>query len=80
VGACTAVAARIPGTTVADVTRPGDGLLRIGHTSGVMEVVGRVSPVGTAWRVDQASYDRTARRLAEGQVFVRARGPGDSPS
>ena len=51
VGACTAVAARIPGTTVADVTRPGNGLLRIGHTSGVMEVVGTVTAAGSTWRV-----------------------------
>jgi methylitaconate Delta-isomerase len=75
VGACTAVAARIPGTTVAEVVRPGDGLLRIGHTSGVMEVVGRVTPSGSGWQVDRASYDRTARRLAEGRVFLRDRGP-----
>lgn len=78
VGACTAVAARIPGTIVAEVARPGDGLLRIGHTSGVMEVVGRVTLSGSAWRVDQASYDRTARRLAEGRAFVRDRGSGAS--
>jgi methylitaconate Delta-isomerase len=80
VGACTAVAARIPGTTVAEVIRPGDGLLRIGHTSGVMEVVGRVTRTGSTWQVDQASYDRTARRLAEGRVFVRDRGSEASDS
>jgi methylitaconate Delta-isomerase len=70
VAACTAVAARLSGSTVADVARPGDGLLRIGHTSGVMDAVGRVEPAGPEWHVKQASYDRTARRLAEGRVFV----------
>ncbi|WKZ83157.1 MAG: PrpF domain-containing protein [Acidimicrobiia bacterium] len=72
VGACTAVAACLPGSVVAEVTRPApDGLYRIGHTSGMMEAVGRVLPDGDGWVVEQASYDRTARRLAEGRTFVR---------
>ena len=71
VAACTAVAACIPGSTVAEIARPGNGLFRIGHTSGVMEVRARVVVDGDTWGVEQASYDRTARRLAEGSVFVR---------
>ncbi len=70
--ACTAVAARIPGTIVAQVAEQHDeGTLRIGHTSGVMAVGVAVAPDGDAWRVERASYDRTARRLAEGTAFVR---------
>lgn len=69
--ACTAVAARIPGTTVARVAdQADDATVRIGHTSGVMEVAVAVCPDGDGWRVDRASYDRTARRLAEGTAFV----------
>ncbi|MEE9298148.1 MAG: PrpF domain-containing protein, partial [Acidimicrobiia bacterium] len=67
-----AVAARIPGTIVAQVAEQHDeGTLRIGHTSGVMAVGVAVAPDGDAWRVERASYDRTARRLAEGTAFVR---------
>jgi len=70
--ACTAVAASIPGTTVAQVAQQREaGTLRIGHTSGVMTVGVAVEPDGDTWRVERASYDRTARRLAEGTAFVR---------
>lgn len=70
--ACTAVAALIPGTTVHAVTRQNrEGEIRIGHTSGVMSSRARVSHDGDSWRVDQATYQRTARRLAEGTAFIR---------
>lgn len=70
--ACTGVAACIPGTTVNAVTRQQrDGEIRIGHTSGVMSVRARVDHEGPSWRVDQAVYQRTARRLAEGTAFIR---------
>ena len=70
--ACTAVAGSIPGTTVHEaITLRRDGELTIGHTSGVMRVGVRVRPDGDEWHVEQASYGRTARRLAEGRVFVR---------
>lgn len=75
--ACTAVAARIPGTTVAQVAKQRDeGTLRIGHTSGVMAVGVAVDRDGDGWRVERASYDRTARRLAEGTAFVRRAAAG----
>lgn len=78
--ACTAVAARIPGTTVAGVTsRPTAETLRIGHTSGVMTVGVEVNPDGAGWQVERASYDRTARRLAEGTAFVRREATGAGP-
>ena len=75
--ACTAVAARIPGTIVAEVAQQRDeATLRIGHTSGVMFVGVAVSPDAGGWRVERASYDRTARRLAEGTAFVRREAVG----
>jgi len=70
--ACTGVAACIPGTTVHQVTmQQSEGQIQIGHTSGVMPVKARVSHDGQAWRVDEAIYYRTARRLAEGTSFIR---------
>jgi len=71
-GACTAVAASIPGTTVHRVAaRSREGALVIGHTSGTMRVGVKVHHDGDAWVVDHAAYDRTARRLAEGTAYVR---------
>ncbi len=72
--ATTGVAARIPGTTVHTVTRPGredNEDLRIGHTSGVMPVLARVTRDDAGWHATQAIYTRTARRLAEGTAFIR---------
>lgn len=72
--ACTGVAARIPGTTVHQVTRRGrtdEDDIRIGHTSGVMPVRAGVTRDGEVWRADHAAYVRTARRLAEGTAFIR---------
>ena len=72
-GACTGVAARIPGTTVHDVSRPSDSDdIRIGHTSGVMPVSARVSIDGGTPHIDRAVYHRTARRIAEGTAFVQS--------
>ena len=71
-GVCTAVAARIPGTVVADVTAPTDGdTLTIGHPSGTMPIWARVREVAGDLVVERAAYARTARRLAEGYAFVR---------
>ncbi len=70
--ATTGVAACIPGTTVHQVTeQEREGEIRIGHTSGVMPVRARVGRDGEAWRVEEAVYYRTARRLAEGTAFIR---------
>ncbi len=75
--ACTAVASRITGTTVAEVAQQGDpGTLRIGHPGGVMAVGVAVTHDGDGWRVERASYHRTARRLAEGTAFVRRAAAG----
>jgi 2-methylaconitate cis-trans-isomerase PrpF len=71
-GVCTAVAARIPGCVVAEVTAPGDGdTLTIGHPSGTMPIWARVRSTSGELVVERAAYARTARRLAEGYAFVR---------
>jgi len=74
-GACTGVAARMDGTTVHAVTRRDRRVpdqINIGHTSGVMPVSASVSRKGKSWVVDEATYLRTARRLAEGTAYVRS--------
>lgn len=69
---CTAVAAALPGTCVADLARPPQGgILRLGHASGVMPAMAHVEPTGKGWRVAHATVFRTARRLMEGCVTVR---------
>lgn len=76
--ACTGVAACIEGTTVNTVTRPDrrePNEVVIGHTSGVMPIRARVTRADQAvtggWDVMEATYHRTARRLAEGSAFLR---------
>ncbi|MBI4729969.1 MAG: 3-methylitaconate isomerase [Acidobacteria bacterium] len=72
VGVCTAIAAAIPGTVVARTsTWAGECPLTIGHPSGRMPVWGRVRADGDGWVIEQAAYARTARRIADGSVFVR---------
>jgi 2-methylaconitate cis-trans-isomerase PrpF len=71
-GVCTAVAARIPGSVVAEVSTPSDGdTLTVGHPSGTMPIWARVRATAGDLVVERAAYARTARRLAEGYAFVR---------
>ena len=82
---CTAVAARIPGTVVAQAlgAAPGAEALRIGMPSGVLTVAADVGPDNAGgWVARSGSFFRTARRLFDGRVHVSlghtpgaARGP-----
>lgn len=66
---CTAAAANIPGTLVHQLARQfPDGVVRIGHPTGVFPV--RVA-LDAAGEIKEASYSRTARRIMEGTVYVR---------
>lgn len=65
---CLAVAAKIAGTVVAEVARPGTEL-RVGTPSGVFPVTADVTWTRD-WQVRSASVYRTARRLMEGRVLV----------
>lgn len=68
---CSAVAAGIVGSCVADTVRAGCcDLIRIGHSSGVMPVKARVAQSDAGWVVERATVFRTARRLMEGMVLV----------
>jgi 2-methylaconitate cis-trans-isomerase PrpF len=70
-GICTAVAARLPGSVVNQVARADDGdVVRIGHPSGVFPLRIKVAD----GQVQVAGISRTARRIAEGHVWVPAAG------
>ncbi len=74
---CLAVAARLPGSVVADlVEQTGAGTLRIAHASGILPVDAIVED-GIARSV---TVFRTARRLMEGNVLVPAAALGRQPS
>lgn len=71
---CLAVAARIEGTVVHAVVRPGETPsrdLRIAHPSGVMPLAAAVRQAD-GWTADEVVAYRTARRLMEGSVLVPA--------
>jgi hypothetical protein len=69
---CTAVAARITGTVVAEALSPAAGSksLRLGMPSGVLTVDADVVQEGGAWIARAGSFYRTARRLFDGRVWV----------
>jgi 2-methylaconitate cis-trans-isomerase PrpF len=69
---CTAVAARIAGTVVAETLAPGVGSqVRIGMPSGILVVGAEVSRDGSgAWVAQSGAFYRTARRLFDGRIYV----------
>ena len=68
---CTAVAARIDGTVVAEAARAGAGDLRIGMPSGVLTVAADVVREASGeWVARSGAFYRTARRLFDGRVWV----------
>jgi hypothetical protein len=69
---CTAVAARITGTFVAEAlsSAAGSKSLRLGMPSGVLTVDADVASEGGAWIARAGSFYRTARRLFDGRVWV----------
>jgi len=69
---CTAVAARISGTVVAEALSKGAGnkTLRLGMPSGVLTVDADVVSEGGDWFARAGSFYRTARRLFDGRVWV----------
>jgi methylitaconate Delta-isomerase len=73
-GLCTAVAAGIEGSVVADLLRStggsADGGLVLGHASGTMRLEVDVEPTADGVRVRQVAGTRTARRIAEGSVYI----------
>jgi 2-methylaconitate isomerase len=81
---CLAVASRLPGSIAHRVARAAaspDAPVRIAQPSGLTVVGAAVRRAADGWIADHATVYRTARRLMEGAVFVRAsaiRASGDS--
>jgi 2-methylaconitate isomerase len=77
---CMAVAARIEGSVVHQVTRAtadADAPIRIAMPSGVLTVAATLRKQDGQWYAEQGAFYRTQRRLFEGHVLVRAsRVPG----
>jgi 2-methylaconitate cis-trans-isomerase PrpF len=72
---CMTVAARIEGSVVHRMVRPGgdsSGELRIIQPSGVIACAARVARQDGMWHADFASVTRTQRRLFDGNVYVPA--------
>ena len=69
---CTAVAANITGTLVAEALAPGAGAqVRIGMPSGILTVGAEVGQDGGGqWVAHSGAFYRTARRLFDGRVYV----------
>jgi 2-methylaconitate isomerase len=72
---CLAVASRIEGSLVHRIARQPAGRdepVRIAQPSGVTIVGASVRREGDSWHAEQATVYRTARRLMDGAVYVRA--------
>jgi 2-methylaconitate isomerase len=69
---CTAVAARIAGTLVAEALAHGAGdQVRIGMPSGILTVGADVGQeAGGQWVARSGAFYRTARRLFDGRIYV----------
>jgi 2-methylaconitate cis-trans-isomerase PrpF len=72
---CLAVAARIAGSLVHHIARRPTAMdepVRIAQPSGLTVVGASVRREGDSWHVEHATVYRTARRLMDGAVYVRA--------
>jgi 2-methylaconitate isomerase len=72
---CLAVAARIAGSLVHRIARRSaamDEPVRIAQPSGLTIVGASVCHEGASWRAEHATVYRTARRLMDGAVYLRA--------
>jgi hypothetical protein len=70
---CTGVAARIPGSLVAEAMRapPNRVEVRIGHPAGVIETESEIELAGDGgFVVRRATLGRTARRILDGTVYL----------
>ncbi|HEV3186840.1 MAG TPA: PrpF domain-containing protein [Acidimicrobiales bacterium] len=69
---CTAVAARVSGSVVAQLlpSSSGAGTLRLGMPSGVLNVDADVACENDEWVAHAGTFLRTARRLFDGRVWV----------
>ena len=69
---CTAVASRIEGTIPYQLSRRGDGDVRLMQPSGIVPLVATVARKNGVWTAEQVGVYRTQRRLFDGYVYVPA--------
>jgi 2-methylaconitate cis-trans-isomerase PrpF len=68
---CTAVACQTPGSIVAQQLGViSDGVVRLGHPSGVLSVSSHVETVNGELKIHKAAVNRTARLIMAGMIFV----------
>jgi 2-methylaconitate cis-trans-isomerase PrpF len=68
---CLAVAARIEGSLVHEVSTAEPGAdVRLGHPSGVLPLDAAVTRPGGDYHADRVTVYRTARRLMEGRIRI----------
>lgn len=75
---CTAVAAAVEGTVVDECKRPGGhGQTRLGHPSGVLQVLAEVNRAGDGeYSIAKAQIERTARLIMAGELYLSAKRVG----
>ena len=67
---CTAVAANVPGSVVAEWARSTAGGIRLGHPAGILPVSSVLTSDSGELRVVSAAVERTARLIMAGEVYV----------
>lgn len=74
---CSAVASRLPGSVVQELSCASGDRTRLGHPAGVLTVSAHVVEGSNGWRIERAAVERTARLLMAGEVFVRRQRMGE---
>lgn len=72
-GIATATAACIPGTIPNEIINKSlekENVIRIGHPSGIMEVIITIEKYNDSWTIEKAIIGRTARIILDGFVYV----------
>jgi len=70
---CTAVASRLKGSVVAELSTAEGDQTRLGHPAGVLTVAARLSGPEGDKQIESAAVERTARLLMSGEVLVSRR-------
>lgn len=70
---CSAVAGRLPGSVVQELSRAEGDRARLGHPAGVLAVSAHVREGADGWRIERAAVERTARLLMAGELFAPRR-------
>jgi len=67
---CSAVASRLPGSVVHELSRAKGARTRLGQPAGILTVSAEVVETKDGWRIERAAVERTARLLMSGYAHV----------